>query len=177
MKLLFLTLFTTVCIHFTQAQSNDSTTKMDTTIGFQVTKCKKDTNVIFIDSIRYLSNSDEQLRHETTYLDTNLRTPRPDGTKYFVESIVISNPIYENQIPIIGIAFISTTINTKDIRLQSLAVREINEIASLTAGVQLTSKGLSFKGSREDGTAYYLDGMRMIEPLQVCNNELAILQK
>lgn len=47
-------------------------------------------------------------------------------------------------------------------QLRILAARNISEVASLTAGMQLTTDELSFRGSREDGTAYYLDGMRLL---------------
>lgn len=50
----------------------------------------------------------------------------------------------------------------------------IHDLVSQTAGVNQTQNGLSFKGSREDGTAYYLDGMRLINPILYVSSELLL---
>ena len=49
--------------------------------------------------------------------------------------------------------------------IERLPNRDLTNFAILYPGVNLTSTGVSFRGSRSDGTAIYLDGVRMIGPL------------
>lgn len=52
------------------------------------------------------------------------------------------------------------TLTAKD--LTKLPTRSLNAIAATTSAVNQTSSGLSFMGSRTDGTAYFVDGVRVI---------------
>ena len=53
-----------------------------------------------------------------------------------------------------------TSISGKDI--QKMPTRSLAAIAATTSGVTQTSSGLSFMGTRSDGNAVYVDGVRVI---------------
>lgn len=53
-----------------------------------------------------------------------------------------------------------TTLSSSDIT--KLPTRSLNAIAATSSAVNETSAGLSFLGRRTDGTAYYVDGVRVI---------------
>ena len=53
-----------------------------------------------------------------------------------------------------------TTLTSSDIT--KLPTRSLNAIAATSSAVNQTSSGLSFLGRRTDGTAYYVDGVRVI---------------
>ncbi|NNJ55138.1 MAG: TonB-dependent receptor, partial [Bacteroidia bacterium] len=52
------------------------------------------------------------------------------------------------------------SLSSKDIT--KLPTRSLNAIAATSSAVTQTSAGLSFIGSRTDGTAYYVDGVRVV---------------
>lgn len=52
------------------------------------------------------------------------------------------------------------TLTSSDIT--KLPTRSLNAIAATTSGVNQTSAGISFIGSRADGTAYFVDGVRVV---------------
>jgi hypothetical protein len=53
-----------------------------------------------------------------------------------------------------------TTLTSSDIT--KLPTRNLNAIAATSSAVNQTSGGLSFIGSRTDGTAYFVDGVRVV---------------
>lgn len=69
-------------------------------------------------------------------------------------------------------------------QIRALPTRDVNALAAITAGVSSNAKGdeLNFRGSRKEGTNYYIDGMRVqgnsipaneIEQLEVITSGLA----
>lgn len=69
------------------------------------------------------------------------------------------------------------TLTEKEIK--RLPTRNVNNIAGLTAGVNVTRNGVSFRGSRTDGTAYFIDGVRVIGAFgqtQAAQGQISIYQ-
>ena len=69
------------------------------------------------------------------------------------------------------------TLSEKEIK--RLPTRSVNDIAGLTAGVNVTRGGVSFRGSRADGTAYFIDGVRVIGAFgqtQAAQGQISIYQ-
>lgn len=69
------------------------------------------------------------------------------------------------------------TFTDKDIKV--LPTRSVASIAGLTAGVNVTRSGVSFRGSRTDGTAYFIDGVRAIGAfgqMQAAQSQITIYQ-
>lgn len=71
----------------------------------------------------------------------------------------------------------SKTISAGDIA--KVGTRSVGALAANQAGVTSTAQGISFRGSRSDGTAYYVDGVRAIGgigSLQASIGQVSILQ-
>ncbi len=49
-------------------------------------------------------------------------------------------------------------------RIKDRGIRDVNSIASVTPGVINVGNALSFRGSRPNATAYYVDGMKLVGP-------------
>jgi len=64
--------------------------------------------------------------------------------------------------------------------LTKMADRSINNIVGLTGGVKVTTNGgISFRGSRTDATAYYVDGVRVIGSFntpQAAQDQISVIQ-
>ena len=63
--------------------------------------------------------------------------------------------------------------------IKRLPTRNLGNIADLTAGVNQTRSGVSFRGSRADGTAYFIDGVRVIGSVgqtQAAQGQVSIYQ-
>jgi hypothetical protein len=56
-------------------------------------------------------------------------------------------------------------------QIRALPTRDVNALAAITAGVSSNAKGdeLNFRGSRKDGTNYYIDGIRVRNPSMPAN--------
>lgn len=71
-----------------------------------------------------------------------------------------------------------TTLEEKDIK--QLGTRNLGQIAQLQSGVTLTpGGGVSFRGSRTDGTAIFIDGVRVIgsnAQTQAAQGQISIIQ-
>jgi outer membrane receptor protein involved in Fe transport len=67
------------------------------------------------------------------------------------------------------------TLTSEQIR--ALPTRDVNALAAITAGVSSNAKGdeLNFRGSRKDGTNYYIDGIR-VRGNSIPANEIEQLQ-
>ncbi len=62
-------------------------------------------------------------------------------------------------------------------QIRALPTRDVNALAAITAGVSSNAKGdeLNFRGSRKDGTNYYIDGIR-VRGNSIPANEIEQLQ-
>ena len=84
--------------------------------------------------------------------------------KLSIEGVTLEEIVVrEYEVPLIDIDHVTTTqiFTSKDIRRSPY--RDINAIASTAAGISTADEGeaLNFRGSRPDGTNYYVDGMRV----------------
>lgn len=158
--------------------SNKSLVKKDKTLATNVTDNKDNTILVPI-GIKSLNRIIELPSSVNTAHGGILILPsRPDATESYQDAIKVPigdstlrqsettqemcsrTQCYKRYIPLLSPINNDRTFKIEELR--NLPTRNINEIVSLTAGVQNTSNGLSFRGSRVDGTAYYLDGMRLI---------------
>ncbi|HXH17875.1 MAG TPA: carboxypeptidase regulatory-like domain-containing protein [Chitinophagales bacterium] len=71
--------------------------------------------------------------------------------------------ITEYKVPLIDKENNSTKNTITSEEIQALPTKNVNSIASLSAGVYQSGegKGLNIKGAREEGTEYYIDGIRV----------------
>jgi hypothetical protein len=77
------------------------------------------------------------------------------------EGQVLEDIIVVDKPPMINPDGINKTTLTSE-RIMSLGVRNVNGIAGITAGVSSRANETpTFRGSRSDGTAYYIDGVRV----------------
>lgn len=70
-------------------------------------------------------------------------------------------------------------VTLTETEIKRLPTRNLGAIADLTAGVNQTRDGVSFRGSRADGTAYFIDGVRVIGSVgqtQAAQGQISIYQ-
>lgn len=158
------------------AQNVQDSSAQDTLIKDTLFHAKDSTqSALKHDSIRSINNI-AKLKPSTNVNLVCRRTPPP--IQYYVDGVkVIGSLNYPRTIS----RYISNddpvNRNSREYteeEINKLRPFTVNDLVSQTAGVLQTQNGLSFKGSREDGTAYYLDGMRLINPILYVSNELLI---
>ncbi len=110
-------------------------------------------------TVKYLDYSDkivtdiEVSANSTKFLNISMSQSADDAAQIGPVIVRAGKPLIEkdkNQ----------TTMSSADIT--KLPTRSLNAIAATSSAVNQTSAGLSFIGSRTDGTAYFVDGVRVV---------------
>ncbi|MBR9860989.1 TonB-dependent receptor [bacterium] len=125
-------------------------------------------------TVKYLSYTDKVVTGVTVNANSitfqNIEMSEGDAEKIGVVTVTAGRPMIEkdkNQ----------TTLSGEEIK--KLPTRDLNAIAATTSGVTQTSSGLSFMGSRSDGNAYYVDGVRVIgsnSVIQATQGQIDVIQ-
>jgi hypothetical protein len=111
-------------------------------------------------TVKYLDYPDKKVTgvevnsNSTKYLNVEMTQAADGGEKLQVVTIRAGKPLIEKDKN-------ATTLSSKDIT--KLPTRSLNAIASTAAGVNQANDGaINFLGSRSDGTAYFVDGVRVV---------------
>ena len=111
-------------------------------------------------TVKYLDYQDKKVEgidvsaNSTKYLNIEMTQKGADDVTQITTIVVRAGK------PLIEKDKNQTTLTSSDIT--KLPTRSLNAIAATASGVVQSSSGLSFLGSRTDGTAYFVDGVRVI---------------
>lgn len=110
--------------------------------------------VKYLDYADKVVNGVEVTANSTKYLNIEMSQGEDGGEKLQTITITAGKPMIEKDKN-------TTTLSSKDIA--KLPTRGLGAIAATSAGVNQTNGGgISFLGSRTDGTAYFVDGVRVV---------------
>ena len=111
-------------------------------------------------TVKYLDYSDQvvtdiEVSSNSTKFQNVEMTPKGEDGTAVLQTITVraGKPLIEKDKN-------STTLTSSDIT--KLPTRSLNAIAGMSSAVNQTTSGISFLGSRSDGTAYYVDGVRVV---------------
>jgi len=95
------------------------------------------------------------------------RGSRLDGVTYYIDGVRVNSSSLTQSFSC-GLSCYcsrsSYSCGYNSYTLNKSGLRSFNSIASLSAGVTKTQYGISGRGSRIDGTAYYIDGVKIMNP-------------